>query len=86
MKGPSPPPLLSSSHIDGGGPRCRLPPARLDARCEGLIGRATGGGGGYDDVDYDDREMQARKRRKGEDDARELIDVASSIVVDNTRA
>jgi hypothetical protein len=45
-EGLSPPPSLSSSHIDGGGPRCRLPPARLDARCEGLIGRATGGGGG----------------------------------------
>jgi hypothetical protein len=76
-EGPSPPSSLLSSH-----------PARLDARCKGLIEQATGGGRGYDNIDYNDhdRGMQARKHCKGEDAARELINVALSIIDDNTRA
>jgi hypothetical protein len=64
----------SSSHINGGGPRLRLPPAR-SVGCESWIGRAASGGRGYDDedVDYDNhsRGMQAGRHCKGGDDARE---------------
>ncbi len=64
-------------------------PAR-SVGCKGWIRRATGGGRGYinNNVDYNDQDrlMQAKRRCKGGDDGREVIDVALPIVVDDARA